>query len=283
MKRATLIAIVIAISVVTASGFSVVFAGEELPYYLEDRGPGVPLSMFGTYIELGEFIFYPFYEYYYDEDAEYAPADFGYGDLEDHRGKYRAHEGLIFLGYGVKDNLALELEAALITATQHKAEDDTSAMPETVEESGLGDVECQIRWGWLGESASRPGLFSYFETVFPLQKDKDLIGTQDWEFKLGTGLIKGFRWGTVTVRLAGEYSVEESKAEIGEYAVEYRKQVTESFRFYIGSEGSQDEVELIADLEIRLFDNGFLRINNGFGVTSKATDHAPEVGVLFRL
>ncbi len=46
-------------------------------------------------------------------------------------------------------------------------------------------------------------------------------------------------------------------------------------------EGTQDELELINDLQFRISSNAFIRINNAFGVTSKATDWAPEVGVLF--
>ncbi len=282
MRRAILLLGMIVIAVAFLCCSSVVLAGEGLPHFLEDRGRGVPLSMFGTYIEKGDIIVYPFYEYYYDQDAEYAPDELGYELKEDFTGRYRAHEGLIFLGYGLTDDLALEFEAAVITAKQYRADNDPSNMPDLVEESGLGDVESQLRWRWARETMSRPEFFTYFETVFPLQKDKKLIGTPDWEFKLGSGLTKGFHWGTMTFRLAGEYSAEESKLEAGEYAVEYLKRVSNLFRFYIGVEGSQDEVELITDLQFHLFRNGFIRVNNAFGVTPKATDYAPEVGILFR-
>lgn len=50
-------------------------------------------------------------------------------------------------------------------------------MPSNVRESGLGDVEGQIRYRFQRETATRAELFSYFETVFPLQENKDLIGT----------------------------------------------------------------------------------------------------------
>jgi hypothetical protein len=283
MRRATLFVVTMTIVAIWLSGSVSALAGDDLPHFLRDRGEGVPLSMFGTYIERGDVIFYPFYEYYYDQDAEYAPDELGYEGMEDFEGKYRAHEGLLFLGYGITDDLALEIEAAVISAKQYKAEGDTSDMPDVVEESGVGDVEGQLRWRWSRETAGSPELFSYFETVFPLQEGKKLIGTQDWEFKLGTGLSKGFNWGTMTFRLAGEYSAEESKVELGEYAVEYLRRVSGLFRFYVGVEGSQDEVELITDLQFRLFRGGFIRVNNAFGVTPKATDYAPEVGILFYL
>jgi len=279
MRRGTSFLLAVTAALFFLSGAAA--ARDDLPYYLRDRGSGVPTSMFGTYIESGEFMIYPFFEYYYDQDAEYSPQELGYGLDEDHEGRFRAYEGLLFLGYGISSRLALEFEAAVITAAQHKADDDSSDMPDTIEESGLGDVEGQLRWRWTGETESRPEIFSYYETVFPLQKDKVLIGTSDWEFKLGTGVMKGFRWGTMTARLAAEYNAAENKGELGEYALEYLRRVSKLFRFYLGVEGSQDEVEAIVDLQFHISPNAFIRINNAFGATPKATDWAPEVGVLF--
>jgi len=281
MKRPKLFSVAIVAATITFSALSSVAAQDDLPYYLKDRGTGVPLSMFNTFIDKGEFIFYLYYEYYYDQDSEYKPEEFGHNLGQDFQGRYRAHEGLVFLSYGLSDRLALELEAAVITATQYKADDDTSNMPDKLKESGLGDVESQLRWRWTEETLGQPEVFSYFETVFPLQKDKKLIGTQDWEFKLGTGMMKGFRWGTMTLRAAAEYSAAENKGELGEYALEYLKRISKLFRFYLGLEGTQDEVEAITDLQFHVHPNAFIRINNAFGVTSKATDYAPELGVLF--
>ena len=105
-------------------------------------------------------------------------------------------------------------------------------MPDKLKESGLGDVESQLRWRYSKETESRPGFFGYYETVFPLQKDKKLIGTPDWELKLGSGMIKGFNWGTMTVRLSAEYAAEDEEFAFGEYAVEYLKRISELFRFF---------------------------------------------------
>ncbi len=253
---------------------------EHLPVYLQDRGTGVPTSMFGTYLRPGELIIYPFFEYYLDDDMEYAPDEFGYDDKTDYRGKFRASEGLIFIGYGLTDWLAVEFEAAVITATLEKSSDDPSGMPDSIEESGLGDVEGQFRARWMKETERRPEGFSYFEIVAPLQ-DAPLIGTEDWEFKFGSGATKGFAWGTMTFRTAIEYSMEESKLELGEYAFEYLKRLSPAWLVYTGIEGSEDEVELIAMLQWNITDSIALRLNNAFGVTSKATDWAPEVGVMF--
>jgi len=282
MKKITsFIAGFMMLSIIVLLILSAGFAQEDLPVYLKDRGTGIASSMFGTYINKGEFIFYSYYEYYHDNDTEYKPAEFGYGLDQDFRGRYRAHEGLIFLGYGITERLAIELEAAVITATQYKSKDDPSNMPDKLKESGLGDVESQLRWRWTKETENRPEIFSYYETVFPLQKDKKLIGTQDWELKFGSGLTKGFNWGTMTLRLAAEYVTGENKFELGEYAVEYLKRVSKLFRFYVGIEGTQDEVEFITDFQFHVCPHAFIRINNAFGVTSKATDYAPEVGILF--
>lgn len=256
-------------------------AQEELPSYLKDRGTGLPTSMFGTYINKGQFLLYPFYEYYYDKDAEYAPNELGGQSDVDYRGKFVGHEMLIFLGYGISDRLAIEFEAAYMTAKLTRSADDLEEPNGVVEESGLGDVESQIRWRWNHESPRKPEFFSYFETVFPFQKDKELIGTSDWEFKLGSGMMKGFKWGTLTLRLAVEYDAAESLFEAGEFALEYLKRVSPLFRFYIGVEGAQDEVELITDLQFHFSKKVMLRVNNAFGLTSKATDYAPELGVLF--
>jgi hypothetical protein len=256
----------------------------DLPRYLSDRGTGVPTSMFGTYVSEHQFLVYPFFEYYLDNDLEYKPSELGYGVDQDYRGKYRASEGLLFIGYGITPNVAVEFEAAVITARLEKAGNDTSAQPTVVEESGLGDVEGQIRWRFLTETETRPELFTFFETVFPLQKDKYLIGTRDWEFKLGVGAVRGFAWGTMTLRLAVEYAREEKKVDTGEFALEYLRRLSQEWRIYAGLEVSQlDEATLITEVQWHFFRQGFLKANVGWGVTTNATDFAPEIGVMFVL
>ena len=260
------------------------FAPEELPVYQRDRGRGViPTSMFGTYVKPGELLVYPFYEYYKDGDAEYSPQELGSGPDEDYRGTYEANEYLIFLGYGLTRSISLELEAAAIQAELEKSPDDTTSGPDELSERGLGDVQMQINWLWHRETASRPAGFTYFEVVFPLQKDKTIIGTQDWEFKLGVGGIRGTRWGTFTGRFAIEYDRSEEVFEIGEIAVEYLKRISPNFRWYTGIEGVQDEWELIPELQIFLSNYLFIKLNSAVALTSKATDFAPEVGFVFRL
>lgn len=251
------------------------------PAYQRDRGAGMPLSMFGTYIETGQLLVYPFFEYYRDSNLEYAPDEFGRSQDTDYRGKYSATEELLFVAYGISDRLALEMEGAIIQAKLTTSAQDHSGLPREITASGLGDVEGQLRWRWAKETAGRPEVFSYFETVLPTQHEGSLIGTTDWEFELGSGLVRGFSWGTMTVRGAVAYDRVAKDLALGEVALEYLRRLSPKWRVYAGIEGTQDEVELIAEAQLRLAHNVFLRANNGFGLTSKATDWAPEVGVLF--
>lgn len=197
-------------------------------------------------------------------------------------GRFRAREALFFVGYGLTENLAFEIEAAAIHASLDKSPTDASAMPARLTESGLGDVEGQLRWRWRKETAARPEVFSYTEVVIPHHGDQALIGTKDVELKFGTGLVRGFAWGTLTARAAVEYAAgSSSKFDIGEYAVEYLRRLSPAWRVYLGVEGTQDELSLLAEAQWHFSRNVFLRFNNGVGLTSKATDWAPEVGIVF--
>ncbi|MGH7724344.1 MAG: hypothetical protein ACREOU_02825 [Candidatus Eiseniibacteriota bacterium] len=268
---------------VTPAGSSPVEAREteELPRYLKDRGTGVPVSMFGTYVRKGELLVYPFTEWYSDGNFEYKPSEIGYEGGEDYRGRYTASEQLLFLGYGVGENLAVELEAAVISTELTKSS-DPSAMPNEVEQYGLGDVEAQLRWRLQRENPGRPELFSYFETVFPTNKNPGLVGTPDWEYKLGFGAVRGYGFGTMTVRAAVEYTRAERKFEWGEYAIEYLRRLSPAWRVVGVVEGNQlDEVELITEVQWHFAPSIFLKANTGLGLTPNATDYAPELGVMF--
>lgn len=257
-------------------------AAQEPPLYLADRGEGIPTSLFGTYIQKGELLVYPFYEYVTNDGAEYKPSELGYpGDL-DYEGKEVEHEYLLFLAYGLADWLAIELEGALYTkATLDTAPEDPSGVPPRLEESGLGDVESQLRWRWSKETATRPEYFSFFEVVFPLQKDKVVIGTSDWEFAQGFGAIKGFSWGTLSGRVALKYERVEGTVEPGEYAFEYLRRISPSWRLVASIEGEDDEISAIGEAQWTIARHAYVKLNCGFGLTPKAPDIAPEIGVMF--
>lgn len=255
---------------------------EPLPYYLQDRGRGIPTSLFGTYIRGGDFLVYPFYEYYINEEEPYRPEELGYEGETEYEGRSEQHEYLIFLGYGFTDSFAVEFEAALYTnVTIERDPEDDSGTPPRFKEEGLGDVESQLRWRWFGETENRPELFSFFEIVFPLQKDKHTIGVRDWEFFPGIGLIKGFTWGTLTTRASLEYTLEDEEWETGEWAIEYLKRVSDTWRFVVSYEAEGDEVATIVEVQYFFTPDTFLKLNNGFGMSRAAADYAPEVGVMF--
>ena len=269
--------VVAAMFMVTAVGLA-----QRQPPYLADRGDGIPTSMFGDYIRPGELKVYPFYEYT-SQKLEYKPSELGFGLDQDFRGPFRQHEALLFLAYGLSNRLALEFESALFTSARlRKDPSDPSAMPAVLRESGLGDTQVEARWRWARETVSRPEIFSYFEVNFPLQRNRRLIGTQTWAYKLGTGAIKGFSFGTLTIRAAGEYDEADKQIAFGEYALEYLKRISRNWRVYTGIEGTQDEVELIFEVQRRLSAGATLKLNSGFGLTSKAPDFAPEIGVMLR-
>jgi hypothetical protein len=251
--------------------------------WLDDRGPGIWTSIFGTYVRSRELLVSPFAEYYFDDNFEYKPAELGYGLDQDFRGRFRATEGLVFLAYGVNDRLALELEASVISARLDKAADDPSSQPARIRESGQGDWQVELDWRVFAETASRPEVFALLEIDPPSNRHAALIGTPDWEVKLGAGMIRGLGWGTVAARAGLIYSAEGGTVEASEYAVEYLKRLSPRWRVYGGIEGEQDEVELIGEAQWHFSPRAYLRLNLSRGLSSKATDWAPDVGVVFAL
>jgi hypothetical protein len=277
---AVLLSFVVGSMLLTAPAVS---NAEELPAYLDDRGRGVPTSLFGTYIEKGEFVVYPMYEYYSDKDEEYEPSEFGIPDNTEYFAETTENEFLIFFGYGLTEDIILEFEAAVYTSKEFNRDpDDLSGTPDKIEESGLGDVEGQVRWRWNRETESKPEYFSYFEYVLPLQEDDLIIGTQDWEFVFGFGVIKGLSWGNLTGRLSIAWDGDEKKVAFSEYALEYLNRMSPSWSVVAAIEGEDDEISLIGETQHALSESATLKLNLGVGVTAKATDIAPEVGVLFR-
>ena len=262
-------------------------ASAQQPYYLYDRGDGIPTSLLGTYVRKGELLAYSFYEYTRDSTNEYKPSEMGFKGPragEDFFGKLEQHEFLLFFAYGFTDWLAVEFESAVYTtATLKKAKSDPSTMPKKLREDGLGDTEMQIRLRWLKEGDYWPEGVFFFETVFPLQSDKKLIGTQDWELSPGLVFTKGFGpFGTLAFRFAFTYSAKGGDFEFGEYAIEYLKRLSPNWLVALAFEGEQDEQSIIGEVQYSLSKNIALKVNCGFGVTKKAPDFAPEIGLLFR-
>ncbi len=256
-------------------------AAQSEPAYLSDRGPGIPTSLFGTYIRSGEWLVYPFVEYIENDEDEYKPSELGFVGDTDFLGHSEEWEALLFIGYGLSDRVALEFEAAIYTEVSfEKAPEDTSGVPALIEESGLGEIEAQVRWRWSKETERRPERYSFVEVAFPFQKNDLLIGAQDWEVGYGFGVVRGYEWGTLNARMSIAYEAEESQVELGEYALEYLKRTSARWRWVATIEGEDDEVSLITEAQWHLSDRVFVKLNNGLGLTEKAPDVAPEVGVM---
>lgn len=254
-----------------------------LPAYLYDRGDGIPTSMFGTYVREKELLVYTFYEYTRTNNFEYKPSELGFSGDTDFFGKAIEREYLVFLAYAFNDSLAIEFESALHSSFDFRKDPaDTSAVPARIRESGLGDTETNIRWRFQRETEARPETTFFFKTVFPLQKDKKLLGTQDWEFSPGAVLTKGLSFGTLAFRFSANYKGGDRKLEVGEYGIDYLKRLSQNWRVVLSVEGQQDELQLIGEVQYSLGRNAVLKVNTGLGLTKKAPDFAPEIGVLFR-
>ncbi len=286
MGKGTLCGVTILAAVLGAGDPAPLHAGEtvSLPAYLNDRGSGVALSMFGTYIRGGEWVVYPYWEYYVDNNREYSPSELGFAGQQDFRGRFRESEWLLFAAYGVTDDLALQAEIAGAKASLEKAPTDLSPLPAKFEQTGLTSFETQLRYRWLRENERRPELWSYLDVVYPTNRRELLIGTPDIEMELGTALTRGFGWGTLTGRLSVAYEgASNTKFALGEYAVEYLKRLSSSWRILAAVGGSEDAVSLITEAQWHLSPRVFIRLNQEIGLTSNATDWEPQIGIVFAL
>jgi hypothetical protein len=259
------------------------FAAAQEPSYLADRGDGIRTSLIGTYVRPKEFVFYPFYEYTRTRNFEYTPSEVGGTGSTDFQGKKYEREFLVFLGYAFSDSLLFEFESALHSTVEfRKAPDDTSNAPAQLRESGVGDTEAQIRWRIATETESRPDTVVFFETVFPLQRSKKLLGTQDWQFSTGAVFTKGFSFGTLALRAGVDYDRGDRRFKAGEYAIDYLKKLSPAWRVALTLEGHESEFSVIGEVQYTLSKDAILKINSGFGLSSKDRAFAPEIGVLFR-
>lgn len=266
---------------------------EPLPRALRDRGAGIPTSMFGTFVNRHQLLIFPFYEHVSDRNREYNPAILGFGLNQDFRGKYRSSSEAIFITYGVNDRLAVEFEMNHLRARLDKSAGDPSATPARIEESGLGDVGGQVRMRLTQESRGRPEVFGFVEITAPSQRKKLLIGSPDWDLRPGLGVIRGFGWGTMTFRTTLEYNREISAIQqaahldLGETSIEYLRRLSPAWRLNLGIEGGEggapDEWELRSGLYWRITDAALLRLDNSVGLSSKAPDWTPQIGLMFSL
>jgi hypothetical protein len=255
-----------------------------LPDYLADRGDAIRTSLLATYIRPREFIFYPFYEYTRTTNWEYKASDLNrVGDV-DYLGKKVDHEYLVFLAYAWNDSWAIEFESALHASVEFtKAPNDpVAAVPRKLKESGLGDTEAQLRWRYAKETETRPEITIMFQTEFPLQKKKVLLGTQDWGFGTGFVLTKGYPSGTYSFRGQLNYDREDRETAFGEFGLDYLKKLSQKWNVALSLEGEGSEASVIGEVQYNFNKSAMLKLNCGLGLTHKDRQVAPEIGVLFR-
>ena len=104
------------------------------------------------------------------------------------------------------------------------------------------------------------------EIVFPLQKDRKIIGTQVWEFKPLLGAVKGLSFGTVSAKFMVEFT-QEGEFDV-EYALDWQKKLSPVFELYAGIEGTIDGIEIITQLQIYITPRISIKLNNAFGIPS---------------
>jgi hypothetical protein len=253
--------------------------------YDNDQGDGISTSLFGTYIQKGELLLYPYFEYSMDHNREYQPSQYGFGPEQDFLAKYKSREGGLFFGYGVTDKLAIEFEASYMKATFEKDPRDLFATPNRIIEKGLGDIESQIRWLWMRPHGGWPEIQGFLEITIPSQKHKLFIGDKDWDFRPGVVLSKNYTWGKMSFRTDLEYNRESSGIDIGETAIEYLKRLSSPLRLVLAIEGGEggapDEWSFISGIRWQISNSVSLKFDNSLGITSKASDWAPQVGLVF--
>jgi hypothetical protein len=258
---------------------------QSLPFFLQDRGPGVPTSLASTYVRDDELLTSLEFRYNRDNEFEYDPNEFGFPSSAptEFKGNYWDSSADVLVAYGLNDDLVLELEAAASRASLEKADDDLSGMPAELKESGLGHVRTRLDWRMLAETEHRPEVFTYVGALVPHDSSKHLIGTSDWVGNAGAGVIRGFDWGTVTFRMGLEYDFSSaSELDWGEVAVEYLKRLSPGLTVYGAVQVLEgDEYSLVGEVQWHLTPAVVLKLNSGFGLTPHGMDWSPRLGVLF--
>jgi hypothetical protein len=251
--------------------------------FRRDRGNGVTTSLLGSFVRPGQRMAYLFYECERDTTAAYTGEDLGLAGDEEYVGKSLEYQGVLFLAWGLTENVALEFETILHQrATLTRDPDDTTTgMPDRLVESRYGAIEAQLHWRLAQETAHRPEFFANCEVGPPDAGDMVLLGNQGWEVEAGVGAIKGFSWGAMAVRASVAYDTDSGDIDVGEFAVEYSRRWTEHLRFAAAVFGEPAELSVLGELQWRFRRNAFMRINAAAGVTHEAPDFGAQAGVVF--
>jgi hypothetical protein len=273
------------LAVITASFLSLTaIAQDDVPFYLSDRGGAMTTSLFGTFIEEGELLVYPFYEYV-DGVDDYRGIGLGTStDTIEYTGDVKEHEVLLFLAYAFTEDIHIELEHLAYNKVTQSPDplDTTSGLTEPISESkSFPGLQAQVRWRAKHETESSPEIYTWFEIDYPLVDNRILAGAAAFEAAVGIGFVKGFSWGTITPRISIDYDDEDEQFGFGEWAIEYFRRVNDNWGIVTTVEGEAAEVSIIGELQWHIHDRAFFKFNNGFGLTGDAPKLAPEVGIMF--
>lgn len=252
--------------------------------HLRDRGTGVVTSVPGAYLREGELLFYSWVAYSGDHDIQYDPPEFGFPSEIEYIGRYQAREVDAWVAYGLRENLALEIQVAGMRASLQKSADDATGMPAELKESGLGDVRSRLNWRILAESERRPEIYTFATMAFPHDKKKALTGTNDWLLNLGIGAIRGYRWGTISLRSSMEFDLSSaSVGDWGEVTLEYfkrlspRMSVVGALVLLQGDEGS-----VFGEFQYQPTQNVVVKLGGAQALTANGIDWSAQAGVLFK-
>jgi hypothetical protein len=266
---------------------SALFAQQQEPPNLRDRGPGVRTSEFQTYIGRHQLLFLTSASYAKDHNLEYNPLDWGYGNQSDLRGTFRSSSAQLWVAYGITDWLAVEVEGSSLSARFERSSSDTTATPARIHESGLGDFAGQVRVRFAQERGRRPEIWGSVEVIPANQRRKVLIGDKLTDVKGEIGFTRGYRFGTMTFKTTVEWNHGDHHWDLGETSLEYLRRLSPDFRLLLAIEGGEtgapDEWVFVTAAQWRIANRFYLKFANGLGLMSKSTDWEPQVGILWEL
>ena len=177
--------------------------------------------------------------------------------------------------------MALEFEAVLYTTADfRKAADDSSGVPPRIEESGSGAIESQFRYRWAKETASRPE--SSVSSRWPIRFRSESCSSASATGRVSWGSVPSrasprgtlFPVGTPSPARTGNL---ESGANIALRIPQ--ASVGERWRVVLALEGNgEDLCPLITEGQLFITPRVYIKLNSGFGLSSKVPDYAPEIG-----
>jgi len=250
----------------------------------------VPTSLSDVYVTRHELDVVPFFAYLDNRGFQYSPDELGVPGGETYEAKLRIEQGVLFLAYGVSDSVSVGLTVAGGGATFHKASNDPTAVPATIDESGLTEIQPEVTWRFVTETAKRPELFAFMTVGLPHSRGKYLVGSDGWLVKPGLGVSRRLSWATLVARFGFEYdSSSASPLDFGAWIVEAQRRLSPEWWASAGFEGvtggpyNLDEVYLAGEVLWEPKPDLGIRFRPRLGLTKYTRGWGFEIGVVFRL